>query len=273
MKRLKKFLSASKVNVVVFTLVVSMALLASLGAAQAAMVHLSYEYSPMAQMNEIGITLIENGADISFRDYASGSRDDDPWIVGTGKLMTNMIGEGETLALGKTYPLAYSARNSGVINEYVRANVYRYWIDPNTLDKNGDPVKLQNLSPNLIDLHFLCDQTGYQNGWVMDTMASSSAERTVLYYQRLLHSVDDGGGETITPPFTDTLTISADIAAKVTTKTEVDENGYTTVTTVYDYDGMQFYIRVEVEGVQEHNARDAIRSAWGIYMEDYGIGG
>lgn len=33
--------------------------------------------------------------------------------------------------------------------------------------------------------------------------------------------------------------------------------------TTYDYDGISFQIEVEVDAVQEHNAEDAIWSAWG----------
>ena len=45
-------------------------------------------------------------------------------------------------------------------------------------------------------------------------------------------------------------------------KTETNGN-YTTITTTYDYDGVSFRIEVEVDAVQEHNAEDAIWSAWG----------
>ena len=41
------------------------------------------------------------------------------------------------------------------------------------------------------------------------------------------------------------------------------EGNYTTILTTYDYDGVKFQIEVEVDAVQEHNAEDAIWSAWG----------
>ena len=36
-----------------------------------------------------------------------------------------------------------------------------------------------------------------------------------------------------------------------------------TITTSYDYDGWQFCIEATVDAVQDHNAEDAIKSAWG----------
>ena len=45
---------------------------------------------------------------------------------------------------------------------------------------------------------------------------------------------------------------------------ETDANGWTTVTTVYEYDGAAFILEAEVDAVQTHNAQDAIRSAWGV---------
>ena len=35
------------------------------------------------------------------------------------------------------------------------------------------------------------------------------------------------------------------------------------ITTTYDYDGLQFCVEASVDAVQEHNAEDAILSAWG----------
>ena len=49
------------------------------------------------------------------------------------------------------------------------------------------------------------------------------------------------------------------------TQTSVtDENGYTTITTTYDYDGVTFNVEAQVDAVQTHNAEDAIKSAWGV---------
>ena len=135
-----------------------------------------------------------------------------------------------------------NVKNTGTINQYVRVSVYKYWLD-------ADGNKMQNVSPDLIDLHLT------ENGWIVDEN-SSTPERTVLYYSKLLNS-----GET-SKAFADTLSIDTQVATKVT-QTTATENGYTTITTTYDYDGLQFCVEASVDAVQEHNAEDAILSAWG----------
>ena len=70
----------------------------------------------------------------------------------------------------------------------------------------------------------------------------------------------------MTAPFADTLTIDDRIALKVSQETSTRTEGgktYTTTTTTYDYDGVEFRLEAKVDAVQEHNAEAAIRSAWG----------
>ena len=57
--------------------------------------------------------------------------------------------------------------------------------------------------------------------------------------------------------------ISPDMIATKVHQTVEKEGEYTTITTSYDYDGVQFKIEAKVDAVQEHNAEDAILSAWG----------
>lgn len=261
MKRLKKFLSASKLNVAVFILATSLVLTATFGAASAAASYLAETYSTRIQMYDIGISLLENGERISWRDYTSS--EDGTWDERTGVLLRNMLGEGKSVQLGRTYPEELAIRNSGFINEYVRVEVRKYW-----LDAQGN--KMQELSPDLIHLNLLCDETGHDNGWMLDKEASTP-ERTVLYYKYLLYAENEEGqgGASLTEAFSDTLTIDPSIATSVT-QTTTKENGYTTITTTYDYDGVQFRIEVQAHGVQEHNAEDAAWSAWGrkVIVED-----
>ena len=56
----------------------------------------------------------------------------------------------------------------------------------------------------------------------------------------------------------DTITISNKLATAVE-QTQVGN----TITTTYKYDGVQFCVDVTADAVQEHNAQDAIKSAWG----------
>ena len=95
-----------------------------------------------------------------------------------------------------------------------------------------------------------------QNGWLVDE-AASTEERTVLYWPQILPV-----GKT-TPEFLDSLKISEKIASKVKKETTT-EGAYTTVTTTFLYDDVSFLVEAEVDAVQTHNAKDAIKSAWGI---------
>lgn len=96
----------------------------------------------------------------------------------------------------------------------------------------------------------------------MDKEASTE-ERTVLYYSDVLPA----GSTTV--PFTDTLRINDAIASKVTQ--EVSQNkGLKMIKTIYDYDGVMFCVEAKVDAVQDHNAEDAIESAWGRSVSVHG---
>lgn len=212
MKKFKAFLSASKFNAVLFALVVSLVLSATVGAAYAAVSHLA-EKQVEIQRFDIGVTLLENSEAISWRDYVA-ERNDGTWNEHEGTLLEKMVPSGDDLVYGKAYPEELSVRNSGTIDIYVRATIYTYWVD-------AQGTKQQKLNPDFINLNIL---TG--NGWVEDT-ASRTSERTVLMYQNALPA-----GET-TPLFSDSLTISGAIV-----------NG------TYDYDGMKFIVEVMIDAEQ-----------------------
>lgn len=234
------------ISVVLFAVAVIMLLGSSVGGTRAALTYYSETYTSRIQMYDIGITLLENDKEISWRDYSSAG--DGTWNEQTGVLLENMLPEGESLTLGKTYEENLKVRNSGTINQYVRVSIYKYW-----LDANGD--KLRDLSPDLIRLNLVNVGTD----WIEDTEAKTK-ERTVLYYSKLLYA--EGQGPSETSLFADSLTIDDSIAKKVSQETK-QEGEYTTIITTYDYDGVSFRIEVEVDAVQEHNAEDAIWSAWG----------
>ena len=244
MKKQKKRMKVASPVVTVALFVAAMALLlgSSIGGTRAALTYYSETYTSRIQMYDIGVTLLENGREISWRNYSSAG--DGTWEVGPGDLLKEMLAEGETLTLGKKYQEDLKVRNTGTINEYVRVSIYKYWLDE-------DGKKLRDLSPDLIDLNLV----NLGTDWILDQEASTE-ERTVLYYNRLLHSE----GETAS--FADSLTIDDSIAKKVSQETETTGN-YTTITTTYDYDGVSFRVEVEVDAVQEHNAEDAVWSAWG----------
>ncbi|MBD5515731.1 MAG: hypothetical protein HDR06_14105 [Lachnospiraceae bacterium] len=197
----------------------------SIGGASAALTYFSESYRSQVEMYDIGVTLNENGKGISKRDYQSYS--DGQWEEGVGVLLENRWSNENPLKLGTAYEEAVSVTNSGSIDQYVRVSLYKYWV------KNGE--KRQDLDPDLIELNL----ANVGSGWIIDASAST-AERTVLYYNRIL-----GVGETSVPA-TNTLTISAKV---------LDEEE--------QYNGAEFRIEAEVDAVQTHNAEDAIWSAWG----------
>ena len=89
----------------------------------------------------------------------------------------------------------------------------------------------------------------------MDEKASTE-ERIVVYYNSVLAP----GEDTSKTPLSDKLTIDRMVGDKVT-KTVSDDGK--TITTKYDYDGWQFCLEAVVDAVQNHNAKDAIKSVWG----------
>lgn len=238
MKGWKKLLSKPFVTVTAFVLAAGLLLFSGIGGAQAALTYFSETYSGQVQTYDIGVALKENGETVSWRNYTG----DGGWDETAGALLTKMTAEGESVKPGQKYEEVLTVENTGTINQYVRVSIYKYWQD-------AQGNKVTSVSPELIDLHLTGD------GWLLDE-SSSTPERTVLYYREVLPV-----GAT-TAPFADSLTIDPAIATKVTQTTSTS-GGYTTITTTYDYDGLQFCLEASVDAVQEHNAGDAILSAWG----------
>lgn len=247
MSKLKKIISMPAVTVAAFVLAAVLLLTSGVGGARAALTYYSETYATRVAVSSIGVTLNENGTAVSYRDYDK----DGEWNRQTGVLLSGMLSEDETVKLGKAYPENLSVTNSGEISQYVRVSVYRYWTD-------AEGNKNREVSPEMIGLKLDGQDLARispDSGWLVDAEASTS-ERTVLYYHKALAS-----GET-TPLFADSLTIDPAVAARVT-QTEATENGSTVITTTYDYDGYSFCLEARVDAVQEHNAKDAIYSAWG----------
>ncbi len=303
MKKMKKLAFSPAGTIVMFVAAVVLLLSSSIGGARAALTYQSDTYTSQFQMYDIGVTLQENWKqtvvvpgkdivdeegnvtgkepdtvntkddwhDVSWRNY----NDNGTWNEGTNGLLTHMLpdedgdGKADPLIIGKIYNEEMRVRNSGSINQFVRVTIYKYWMEKTGVDKDGNDIwtkvrsvseKDETTSPDNIVLNLLCDAEGVNNGWILDK-ASSTPERTILYYNRLLNV------NSYTPAFCDTLQIDRAINWKVTeTKTEV-KDGYINVVTTFDYDGHKFMLEVDVDAVQEHNAVDAIRSAWGLDLQ------
>ena len=235
MKKRKK--SFPKITVLLLAASAVLLVGSGVGSARAALTYYSENYSAQMNMQSIGVSLVENDAVVSSRDYVS----DNEWSGSTeGTLLANMLGEDEKFTPGKRYNEAISVKNSGNIDTFVRVILTRSWQD-------AEGKKNTSLSPDLIELNYLTD-----SGWVI-AEDQSTPERTVLYYTKALPV-----GET-TPALSDTIRVNESIAQDVTK--QVDGN---TIRYTYKYDGYSFHVDAEVDAVQTHNAQEAIKSAWGV---------
>lgn len=235
MKKKKK--SFPKKPALVLTAAALLLVGSTVGSTRAALTYYSENYSAQMNMQSIGVSLLENDKVVSSRDYVSNNE----WKgTSQGTLLTNLLGKDETFTPGKKYNEAISVKNSGTIDTFVRVIITKSWQD-----EEGN--KYTNLSPDLIELNFLTD-----NGWQI-AKDQSTTERTVLYYTKAVVAEDS------TPALSDTIRIKPSIAKDVTK--HVDSN---TITYTYKYNGYTFHIDAEVDAVQTHNAKDAIKSAWGV---------
>lgn len=220
---MKQRLNSKLITALLFALAVALLLVGTIGGIRAAPLVESPFYTASVGVQDIGITLLENGAAVA--QSAVGQTPE------RGSLLAQMLPEGESVRLGNAYPEQLAVQNSGKIACFVRVSLYCYWQD-----ETG--AKLRSLSPEFIRMKLCTD-----DGWVVDE-AASTEERTVLYYTRPL-----AAGET-TPPCCESLTIDAAVRASV------GEDGMS-------YDGAQFRVEAEADAVQTHNGEAAIRSAWG----------
>ena len=156
-------------------------------------------------------------------------------------LVRYMLGLSEsdplTFLAGKKYSKDVYITNDGEIDEYMRVVVRKYW------KQNGKLADPAVVKPDWITLEVA-------DGWTKDE-ANSTAETAVYIYTP---EATTAGGSV---KFLTSVQIDKALrAAKQSTA-----NGETTTT--YLYDGVEFCLEIEADGVQTHNAQDAIKSAWG----------
>lgn len=266
MKNLKKWITSPIATVILFVAAAGLLLFSTIGGARAAFLAISETYTGQVEMYDIGVSLLEKSAqdeqpkEVAHRNYIKNSQDQ--WDETKGVLLSNLLAKGEEFVPGKEYTEELSVANTGTINEWVRVTIYKYWTDPQGnkvfTDANAKGESTPGLAPSLIKLTPANVDSGDGNGaWILDTEASSQTEeRTVYYYNKLLNS----GTDTTATPLTSKLSVDTSVAKKVTQTTSDDGK---TIVTSYDYDGWQFCIEATVDAVQERNAVDAIKSAWG----------
>ena len=247
---IKSVLRSPITTAVLFVAAVALILGGTIGGARAVLNIQSHDYVAQAQLTEIHVALTENGTIRENMDQDAHIHADAGY---QHTLLNDLVSQTEgELVVGHTYKEELAARNVGDgsatgtgIDQYVRVTVYKYWVDTNS-------KKVQSLDPSLIDLHFVETQQAHGK-WTVDT-ASSTGERTVLYYSTIL-APQNGAHDGLlsdSDPFTDTITISD----KVLTAKAADGS--------LMYKGCKPEIKVVVDAVQTHNASDAKTSAWGI---------
>ena len=212
------------------------------------------------ELDQIGITLLENGQLVASRNYDktlqrfdphSNDENGEPKHPEMGILMQGILGSDEKLKLGKDYSEVLSVQNTGSIPEYVRVTIYKYWADSKgnhvyAVGKDNKPIS------NLIQLTLA-------SGWKED-VNSRTDERMVLYYQNALKKDES-------KDITKTLRIDnsiIDYGEKVY-RTEGNETSWEWK---WVADGLKCMLEVEVDGVQDHAARAAMKSAWGLTDAD-----
>ena len=214
----------STLSIVLLVIAVVMLLIGGIGGTRAALTESDRHVSDL-EMKQIGIVLNENGSPAE------------------GALLGDLL-KGEPLKLGADYDEEITVVNpEGGIDEYVRVAVYKYWTT--------DTGKHTDLSPDLIRLTF-------GEGWKIDEELSTE-ERTVLYYEKILPA-----GEESDPLITAIGTDEKLATLMVENAPVKNADGTTTISYTYKYNGIEFGLKVEADAVQTQNAKDAIRSAWGI---------
>ncbi len=173
-------------------------------------------------------------------------------------------GESEEFVIGKEYSDEIRVVNTGTMNEYVRLVIHKYWTnaDEVTTEDNTDPVKRTDLDSEMINMSLSFDQNWkyYKEG----------DDCIIIYYSPILYSAagETSESEEAVTNKTTPVSISFYVDEAIKSDFERDDNkdeetGITTTTFIYKYDGASFYVEIEADGVQTHNAVKAVVSAWG----------
>lgn len=247
-------------------LVVAIALIAVGGirGAQASLSYFSDDYNATFYMSHIKVQLLENGTPVGGEENATGDE-----AQTSGELVqylgysAGMPGEAEP---GRTYREELSARNSQDIPVFLRMTVKKYWVDRETGEKVDDMDKMTSvLNPDKIRLTYGADKTGKKaydlyntSDWVINPNETTTESATYYYKTTLAKE------ETAKPLF-DRLMIDPSMMTLENITEEKDaETGKTIYTYEYLYDGYVFVIEADVQALQPHNAKDAVRSQWGV---------
>ena len=114
MKKKKK--SFPKKSALLLTASALLLIGSTVGSTRAALTYYSENYSAQIEMQNIGVSLLENGDVVSSQDFTSKNQQE----VKDGELLTGLLGKNEKFAPGKKYKEELSVQNSGNIDTFVR---------------------------------------------------------------------------------------------------------------------------------------------------------
>lgn len=188
----------------------------------------SENYIAEFELQDLDVILMENGTGVTDLDY------------------TLLTGIKENLRPGYAYDEVLTAKNNGTTKMYLRINLRKYWKDP-------DGNKTTLLDPDMI--HLTYGNKDYNSSdWVINPQ-ETTAERTTYYYRTVL----DSGA--VTKPLVDSFSVDSQLVDD--SNVSITQKG-DTVTYTYIYNGYKACIEADVQGLQNHNPNDAIKSLWGI---------
>lgn len=213
-----------------------------IGVARASLQYFSEDYKAKMNLSKIGVSLMENGEEVSWRTYEK----DGDWNENVGKLLTGI--DPASFEIGKHYKEELAVKNTGNIHEYVRVAIYCCWKE----DKDSKNAELS--------AKHICLEPNPSEDWLEDT-SSRTDERRVYYYRKSL-----APGE-VTPSLTKTFFIDSSIQNSIKQE-KTKEKNTTTITNTYLYNDKEFCVEARVDAVQEHNISDAILSAWGPVIQE-----
>ena len=246
---MKKMIKDSPVKAGLLGLIILMLLFSGVQTTRAALTIFSDDYYAQANMQSIGIGLVENKhyvGDEQLLDFESG----------------RVAFSEEEFKYGKNFPEALSVVNTGTIPEYVRVILHKYWVE---VDDQGNEQKLSDYDPALIEL-------GIVNNDEWTYVSSESGEQYIFYRHEPLptndklnlnEELDDKNNPAVSGCFINSIKVNGKLILIASTVETKVIDGKTVEVYTYLYDGKEFKIEAEVQGVQTHNALDAVTSAWG----------
>jgi hypothetical protein len=201
----------------------------------------SENYDAQLRQDALEVQLLENGTHVGSDDDAN------PGAI---------YGSIDKVEPGKAYDDVISVKNSGAADAYVRVIVRKYWADSESGKKALD------LTPSMIKLD-------PESGW-KEVTSADQPEYYIYYYQNVLKGTRDGNGGDEATLFK-TLRIDPKVKTDGMEVSETKKGNKTIITYTYTYDGVSFGVEAEVQAVQTHNGKAAIKSVWGVDAASVGI--